>query len=494
MRVCGKLFLLGVVCLILSMGAVPRGSTVMAATAPEVWVDDDYTDSTPGWGTTCFNKVQDGIDAAGATVWVADGTYNENLDFKGKAITVQSINGPENCIIDCDGSGRGLCFDNNEGEDSLVSGLTITDGFAKGSGNNRGGGIYCSGSSPTIINCIISGNQATYGGGIYCTNSSSPAIVNCIVSKNKSKNHGGGIYCTGSSLPTIINSTIALNEANSDHTGTGNGGGVYCASKPTITNCILWGNIGGNSSALNQIKGSPTVTFSCVQEGSTSDGNINDDPQFTDSGGSDYHLLPNSPCIDTGNNSADRLPITDFEGDPRIHDGDNTGNAVVDMGADEFVLIAPCDSDGDFQECFVENDNVYLKASGLAGGTSYDVYIVKYDSTNHISNGYALLANSLGLQISSLPDVGPTNSEGMLVHEELCKAQHLGVGHFQIVLDVNGNGIVNLGTDLIYALPIDQDHSFNVTPELPAIALFSLGLLGLVGLVISRRVRGRAQD
>ena len=42
-----------------------------------VWVDDDFTPATSGWGTTHFDKIQDGIDAVanGGTVHVAAGTY-----------------------------------------------------------------------------------------------------------------------------------------------------------------------------------------------------------------------------------------------------------------------------------------------------------------------------------------------------------------------------------------------------------------------------------
>jgi len=46
----------------------------------------------------------------------------------------------------------------------------------------------------------------------------------------------------------------------------------------------------------------------------------------------DFRLLPDSPCIDIGNNEAVLgLLDKDFEGDPRIY------NDIVDMGADEYV-------------------------------------------------------------------------------------------------------------------------------------------------------------
>jgi len=53
---------------------------------------------------------------------VADGVYtgngNRDIDFFGKAITVRSENGPENCVIDCQGTPtnphRGFYFHNNE--------------------------------------------------------------------------------------------------------------------------------------------------------------------------------------------------------------------------------------------------------------------------------------------------------------------------------------------------------------------------------------------
>ena len=78
-----------------------------------------------------YPTIQSAIDAAedGDVVLVADGTYYEHdLDFQGKAITVASENGPDNCIVDCEGLGRGFLFHRGEGADSVLRGFTITRG------------------------------------------------------------------------------------------------------------------------------------------------------------------------------------------------------------------------------------------------------------------------------------------------------------------------------------------------------------------------------
>jgi hypothetical protein len=59
------------------------------------------------------------------------------------------------------------------------------------------------------------------------------------------------------------------------------------------------------------------------------------DPMFVGEG--NYHLKADSPCIDKGTNNAPSIPDKDFDGDQRIIDGDNVGNAIVDIGADEYV-------------------------------------------------------------------------------------------------------------------------------------------------------------
>jgi hypothetical protein len=334
--------------------------------------------------------IQGAIDAAqdGDIVVVADGTYtgedNKNLDFGGKAITVRSGNGPDNCIIDCQGDGRGFYFHSGEGADSVVEGFTIRNGNPDyfGPGGNYGAGVYCSGSSPTIVRCIIAWNTAGGGGGFYCVQSS-PTIRGCTIAGNWAWISGGGIFCDDLGNPVITNCTIAANFLDS----TGGGGvhcqyesspsivnctiawntvletqgsaGIYCtnSSSPTIIRCILWENwpmeIEVSSSSCH-----PVVTYSDVQRGWLGEGNIGVDPLFADPYGddlnpatwedNDYHLTAASPCIDAGNpNFVPEPADRDIDGQWRVWDGDQDDDWRVDMGSDEFGSHCPGDLDGD---------------------------------------------------------------------------------------------------------------------------------------------------
>jgi hypothetical protein len=104
-----------------------------------------------------------------------------------------------------------------------------------------------------------------------------------------------------------------------------------------VTNCILWGD---TPSEIYNDSSAPQVTHCDVQGGYLGDNNIAANPWFVSC--SDFHLQNNppdqqSPCIDTGDNSAFPPGITtDLDGHPRIIDGDGNGTATVDMGAYEY--------------------------------------------------------------------------------------------------------------------------------------------------------------
>jgi len=157
--------------------------------------------------------IQQGLDAAadGDTVMVADGTYtgalNKNLDFNGKAVILTSEGETEDCLIDCENSGRGFIFGSGEGNDSVVQGFTIQNGNI-----DYGGGIICSSSSPTIKNNIIRNNSGSQSGGaIYCMSGAQPLIQNNLIVDNVAgRKGGGGMQCYYSN-PIIEGNTLIGN-------------------------------------------------------------------------------------------------------------------------------------------------------------------------------------------------------------------------------------------------------------------------------------------
>jgi len=200
------------------------------------------------------DSIQAAIDTAsnGDVIIIQPGTYYENIDFLGQAIAIKSSDpnntaGVESTIIDGNQAGSVVTFNNEEGSDSILAGVTLQNGKA-----NYGGGIYCNGSSPTITNCIITQNSAlgssdTDGGGIYCK-ASSPIITNCIIKNNTTNHSGAGICCDFSSSPNILNCIITENICTLEDPTNPVGGGICCwdNSSPTISNCT----INNNSAAL----------------------------------------------------------------------------------------------------------------------------------------------------------------------------------------------------------------------------------------------------
>ena len=111
-----------------------------SARAQTVWYVDDDNCPGPGKGTEAdpFCKIQDGIDASGDgdEIMVALGTYTENINLLGKAVTVRSADpaDPDTVaatIIDGNQDGSVFTFEQDETEDSVLDGLTIRNGLAE---------------------------------------------------------------------------------------------------------------------------------------------------------------------------------------------------------------------------------------------------------------------------------------------------------------------------------------------------------------------------
>jgi predicted outer membrane repeat protein len=281
-----------------------------------------------------FDMIQEGIDKAedGNSVVVLPGIYFENINLQGKQIMVTALDGDNsnhvginanavttlyaensnqagliaNTVIDGNDTGTVVIFDSGEDANCILSGFTITRGYA-----DIGGGIKCYDSSPTIKNCIIVGNRAyRYNGGAVDSYQSAAIFENCTISGNYARRGGGAINCEESNV--------------------------------VFVNCILWDNT--PDQILVTSGNDPVVKYSDVAGGSTGQGNINQDPCFADPGywadsqnpnmpiapsstnaiwiDGDYHLMScqgrfdpdtatwakdsvDSPCIDTGDPSLD---------------------------------------------------------------------------------------------------------------------------------------------------------------------------------------------
>ena len=411
-----------------------------------------------------YSSIQSAIDDANNfdTIIVSPNTYQENIDFLGKAVSLKSIDPNDPNVIAMtiiDGSnpvdpniGSAVTFVNGEDSNAVLSGFTIMNGTGQSDpcgaswywrGKN-GGGVFCRGSSPTITKNIFTNCSAEYGGGaIYCHDQAnpmirqntfvdnyagwyggaifarlkcSPTISNNTFKKNRCKYLGGAVYLADQSYSKVTNNWFEENDCEVLH-----GGAIYCfvnsapiiacnfflantcsgtnsngatgaallmegnttgkiinnlftanvcinssggiitlagGSSDTVANNIIYSNndigiftLSGSSSiirnnnAWNNTGGNYGGTIS---DQTGLNGNISADPQV---GGElplpfgIFELNPNSPCIDSGNNSVLPFWLTeDYDATDRLI------NSVVDMGPQEYNAIAVPQDYGTIQE------------------------------------------------------------------------------------------------------------------------------------------------
>ena len=188
-----------------------------------IWVDDDDP-------CADFNGIQAAIESAsnGQTILVYPGTYSGNINLRGKAITLTSLDPLDGStvlatIINGGGASRCITFDSGEDANTVIEGFLIANGSTLGDG----GGIYCEASSPTIRYCTLSGNYSDdSGGGIYNTTNSNPTIVSCTFNGNGAT--------TGAAIFNLV-------------------------SSPTVSDCTFGQNVGSTCSGIGSLLGNPTI-------------------------------------------------------------------------------------------------------------------------------------------------------------------------------------------------------------------------------------------
>jgi len=363
----------------------------------------DLNSATPApphdsWMTAATN-IQDAIDAAspGDVILVTNGVYQTGGAAIGtllltnriavtKAITVQSVNGPQQTIIrgyqlpgTTNGNGAMRCAYLTNGA-SLI-GFTLSEGATRVFGDNdtecSAGGLYCASTNAYASNCVITLNASGYAGSgvssgtltdcIICTNFAlvgrawgagalNSVLNRCTIIGNIALQSGGGVYgCSlercqvlynragiggGAYNGDARNSLFVGNVAPQQGGGvletllynctvvgntSGTTGGGYYGNFGTIRNCIVYFN-----SAPSNPNVSGKYSYCCLLANSLTDPNsFTNAPLFVDAANGDFRLQSDSPCINAGANSY-VIGSVDLDGNVRIVGG------TVDVGPYEF--------------------------------------------------------------------------------------------------------------------------------------------------------------
>ncbi len=317
---------------------------------------------------------------------IANGTVNDSIIFTRHEITEESrgkgikfLNSFADtselsyCIVEYgnasgygnDGSGGGIFVFNSN---ILIDRSTIRYNNAK----SYGGGItlysYYNAYFTVLRNSRIENNtdgggNSTYdgGGGVYAGGVGNPSsvaliannlIINNIDDRTSAPNSegGGGILLSSGDF-TVINNTIYGNSSPK-------GSGILTRDgyEGDIINNIVWGNTGSANEEQIAIQTGwnlggtipvgLNIHYNCIQEEgiiavyrntpdtpeyTTGVGNFQNNPLFIDTTNANFHLLNNSPCINSGDLLTDTAYFSvDIDSNNRIYDD------TIDMGAYEY--------------------------------------------------------------------------------------------------------------------------------------------------------------
>ncbi|MCU1300372.1 MAG: hypothetical protein JWQ87_656 [Candidatus Sulfotelmatobacter sp.] len=301
--------------------------------------------------------IQDGINAAnnGDTVLVAPGTYVENINFLGKAITVASSGGAKVTIINGNGLAPVAAFVTGEGTSSVLSGFTLENGTGTFAFSYQGGGVSISFASPTIRNNVITANNANSGeGGGIGVYFGSPIVTGNVISNN-SASFGGGVSVIGSSTAKFLHNVIRNNTAGAgaafelngagttliaDNTivhnsvGSGQGGGLYIINESDeiiVQNLITWNTAGSGSQIYSLIPQSVTG-FALINNTIVSSSAGTADAAVIADGFNTNAQLINNIILARGSEAALLCNPIYQDGPPIVHDDDAFSQNGISYG------------------------------------------------------------------------------------------------------------------------------------------------------------------
>ncbi len=236
-----------------------------------------------------YRHIQKGVDEVfalgGGSVYVAYGTYQENVQVKTNVAVIGVPQAPPAAIVESgsgqdtipchdkptiNGGGSGAVVTFDGVQNASISNFWIIDGKAE-----NGGGVSVKGSHSITIdaNCIDRNNADKQGGGIYIGDASSVVnVTRNLIRFNKAGRDGGGIAVVDSREVFIVNDNlISLNEAITNlasKQGTGGGILLYQSHIIEITRARLIRNTcdgdGGGLQAYGCDQQTPSVALAAV--------------------------------------------------------------------------------------------------------------------------------------------------------------------------------------------------------------------------------------
>ncbi len=369
---------------VIHLGTVYLLFLILRLRAATLYVDLNSADPTPPYSnwSTAANNIQVAIDAShdGDQILVTNGFYQTggetvngyaltNRVVINKAVTVQSINGPNVTEIAgyqmpevTNGESAVRCVYMTNG--ATLIGFTLTNGATLTATNyspdlheEYGGGIWCESTNILILNCVMAGNAAMWAGGGVVNG----MLSNCTFTANSAGTYdgfGGGAYNSilnncllannwayygGGASGGTLNDCILTN--NSAEAGGGVAGNGIYVNGTTLNNCILSGNTaisyGGASDGC--------ILNNCILVGNSTDGN---------GGGADSGTLNN--CILMNNAAPNKFGYGGGAFQATLNNCTLVGNWAGQYGGGSYY--------GTLNSCLLYSNYV---VSGFGGGSYY---------------------------------------------------------------------------------------------------------------------------
>jgi hypothetical protein len=226
------------------------------------------------------------IVGTGSVSFIRDCQFEGNGSNAGGAIMSSAFLSVEACVF----NGNGAFDQGNGGAIAAYGQAIVSNSVFTSNGGGRGGAVYAS--DVLISDCYFEGNRAMTSGSVTATGGAVNAGVGDVMRSTFVENQ---IYDGGGSL------------------GAG-GAAVYGSAALSIDNCTIVenaGNIGDAIRSVGAVRNSiirentplqmtsvAAVAYCNVQGGASGVGNFDADPSFH--GLRDFHLMPDSPCVDAG--------------------------------------------------------------------------------------------------------------------------------------------------------------------------------------------------